>query len=131
MSEGKNIIWKPNFWYTLLRPYVDLCTLFSYRKIEVEGTPHDGAVIFSPNHTNTVMDSLVILRTKRSPTVFGARGDVFNNPTVEKILRFLRILPMVRQRDKMKRVIRNSDTFLEVDDSLAHSVPFCIFTIWT
>ena len=84
--------WKHNPWYTLLRPYVDACTRFSYRHARVEGKeniPEDAAVIIAPNHCNTLMDALVVLRAHKGPTVFGARADIFDNKTVASILRFL------------------------------------------
>lgn len=125
MSE----IWAPNRWYTFLRIYVDACTRASYRRLTFEGTiPEDGAVILAPNHTSTLMDALVVLASRKAPTAFGARADIFLSPTAKRILRFLRILPMARIRDGAKSVLRNIDTFAEVDEILAHGVPFCIFS---
>ena len=122
--------WKHNPWYSLLRPYVDACTKFSYRHIRVEGKeniPSDGAVIIAPNHCNTLMDALVVLRSRKAPTVFGARADIFENRTAAAILRFLRILPMVRRRDGLRKVLRNYETIDQVVDVLANGVPFCMF----
>lgn len=54
----------PNKWYSLLRHYVDLSLFQSYREIEyigLEKIPKDGAVIIAPNHTNALMDALVVL----------------------------------------------------------------------
>ncbi len=121
-------IWERNHGYTLLRPYVDACTRASYRKCRVEGSlPDDGAVLIAPNHTNTLMDALVVLRSRHRATVFGARADIFEQKTVAAILRFLRILPMVRRRDGIRNVLRNYEIFEEVDDVLGHNVPFCMF----
>ena len=122
--------WKHNPWYTLLRPYVDGCTRFSYRHVRVEGKeniPEDAAVIIAPNHCNTLMDALVVLRAHKGPTVFGARADIFDNKTVASILRFLRILPMVRKRDGIRKVLRNYETIDQVVDVLSNGVPFCMF----
>ena len=121
-------IWERNHGYTILRPYVDLCTRLSYRKFRIEGKlPANGAVLIAPNHTNTLMDALVVLRTRHRATVFGARADIFEQKTVASILRFLRILPMVRRRDGIRNVLRNYEIFDEVDEVLAHDVPFCMF----
>jgi 1-acyl-sn-glycerol-3-phosphate acyltransferase len=122
--------WKHNFWYTVLRYYVDACTRFSYRSLRVEGLeniPSEGAVIISPNHSNTLMDALVVLGSRKGRTVFGARADIFENPTVASILRFLRILPMVRRRDGIRNVLRNYETIDQVVDVLDNGVPFCMF----
>ena len=122
-------IWQPNRAYSLLRPYVDWCTNQSYRYLRFRGEdlPSDGAVILAPNHTNTLMDALVILAGRKSPTAFGARADIFNRPAAAKILHFLRILPMIRQRDGLEHVSENYKSFDQIDGVLEHGVPFCIF----
>lgn len=122
-------IWQPNRAYSLLRPYVDWCTKQSYRYLRFRGEdlPSDGAVILAPNHTNTLMDALVILAGRKGPTAFGSRADIFNRPAVAKILHFLRILPMVRQRDGLEHVSENYKNFDLIDDVLEHGVPFCMF----
>ena len=117
-------IWEKDRLYSVLRPYVDVCTKYSYHKAHVRGTlPEEGAVIIAPNHTSTLMDALVVLRTRKKPTVFGARADIFAKPAVARILRFLRILPLARLRDGAQSVLHNLETFVEVDDVLANGVP--------
>ena len=57
-------IYEYNFWYSFLRPYVDFITKTSFNSITVKGEeniPEDGAVIYAPNHCNTLMDALVVL----------------------------------------------------------------------
>ena len=121
-------IWEKNLTYSLLRPYVDACTRASYRRMTVSGSlPEDGAVIIAPNHTSTLMDALVILRTRKGPTVFGARADIFRKPAIARFLRFLRIVPLARFHDGAESVLRNRETFIEVDDVLANGIPFCLF----
>ena len=63
-----------NDWrYSLLRTYwTDWAIKHSYRKYEVHGEeniPEDGAVIFCPNHCNTLMDALVVLRANKDKMV--------------------------------------------------------------
>ena len=121
-------IWEKNLAYSVLRNWVDACTRASYRRLTVSGDiPKEGAVIIAPNHTSTLMDALVILCCRKSPTVFGARADIFKKPAIAKILRFLRIVPLARLRDGAESILRNLETFNEVDDVLANGVPFCIF----
>ena len=121
-------IWEKDLLYTILRPYVDACTRASYRRLTASGDlPDDGAVIIAPNHTSTLMDALVILQSRKGPTVFGARADIFRKPLVAKILRFLRIVPMARLRDGAESVLHNRETFTVVDDVLDNGVPFCMF----
>lgn len=121
-------IWERDRLYTLLRHYVDHCTRASYHRLTVRGAiPEEEAVLICPNHTNTLMDALVVLQSRHAPTVFGARADIFNQPAVAKIMRFLKILPMVRRRDGIRNVLRNYETMDEVQDVLANNTPFCMF----
>ena len=123
-------IYQKDLGYDILRPIVDWNVKQSYRRVAVKGQeniPTDGAVILAPNHCNTLMDALVILRANKKETVFGARADMFNIKLVAKIMFFLRILPMVRQRDGLRNVLKNKDTEEVIVETLEHGVPFCIF----
>ena len=110
---GKEKIYEKDWLYDLLRPIVDWTVRHSYRRTEIHGQenlPEDGPFILAPNHCNTLMDALVMLRAYKGSTVFGARADMFNNRFVAKIMFFLRILPMVRQRDGLRNVLKNVQT---------------------
>lgn len=122
-------IWRKNSVYSFLRHYVDWCTRRSFTRLEVSGSiPDDGrAVIIAPNHCNTLMDALVLLQCRREATVFGARADIFHNPTAAKALHFLKMLPIARQRDGFHEVARNLEIIPVIYDVLRHDVPFCVF----
>ena len=127
---GRNKIYQDDLGYDVLKPIVDWIIKNSYRKVEVRGEenlPTDGPIILAPNHCNTLMDALVILRASKNPIVFGARADMFNNKMVAKIMYFLRILPMVRQRDGLRNVLKNVETQDIIVETLEHDVRFCIF----
>ena len=122
-------IWSKNRLYAFLRPYVDACTRNSYCCVKKEGSlPSDGAVIISPNHTNTLMDALVVLMSRRDRTVFAARADIFRKPKIASILRFLKILPMARSRDTVEEIAHIRTILQEIDGTLAAGVPFCLFS---
>ena len=123
-------IYDKDFGYNILKPIVDWNLKHSYRKVEVRGKeniPSDGAVIIAPNHCNTLLDALVILRAFSDETVFGARADMFNNPFIAKLMYFIRILPMVRQRDGLRNVLKNYETQEIIVDTLKNKVRFCMF----
>lgn len=123
-------IYDKDFGYNCLKPIVDWNLRFSYKKVEVRGKeniPTDGAILVAPNHCNTLMDALVILRAFENETVFGARADMFNNAFVAKLMYFIRILPMVRQRDGMRNVLKNYETQEIIVDTLKNKVRFCMF----
>ena len=115
--------------YAFLRHYVDFMLRMAYRRIKyvgLEKVPADGAVIYAPNHTNALMDALVILAMDRKQKVFVARADIFRNPKVAKILRFLKIMPIMRIRDGMDEVRKNTEIIHKSVDVLLDKVPFCI-----
>lgn len=117
-------------WYNFLHYYVNAVIKLSYRKMQYTGfedVPNDGAVIFAPNHTGTLMDALVILACNHKPKVFVARADIFKNPTFAKVFRFLKIMPIMRMRDGMDEVKKNNKTIEQAVDVLKDKVPFCIF----
>jgi 1-acyl-sn-glycerol-3-phosphate acyltransferase len=127
---GREKIYQKDLAYTILRPIVDWCVTHSYRKVEVKGKeniPSDGAVIIAPNHCNTLMDALVILRAFKDESVFGARADLFRKPFIAKLMYFVRILPMVRQRDGLRNVLKNNETQEVVVETLENKVRFCMF----
>lgn len=94
-----------------------------YRRIDVVGmekVPNEGALIFTPNHRNAVMDALCILCTKNVQPVFVARADSFSSPLVVKIFHFLRMLPIFRRRDGVDTATHNQDTFDILEQVLHH-----------
>jgi 1-acyl-sn-glycerol-3-phosphate acyltransferase len=119
-----------NLAYAILRYYVDITLKLSYRNIRYvgrENIPQDGAVIYAPNHTNALMDALVILAMDRRAKVFVARADIFKFPILAKIFTFLKIMPIMRMRDGLDEVRRNNETIEKAVDVLRDKVPFCIF----
>lgn len=120
----------PDGLYSLLFNYVRFSVDHSYRKIlhvGKENIPQDGAVIFAPNHTNTLMDALVVLCFDHTPKVFVARADIFKKPVLAKIFTFLKIMPIMRQRDGFQAVKKNQEIIDKAVDVLKDKIPFCIF----
>lgn len=119
-----------DFWYSFLRHYVDFMVRRSYRDLRYVGRerlPKDGAIIYAPNHTGTLMDAMVLLAMDRSPKVFVARADIFKKPLLKKIFTFLKIMPIMRMRDGIDEVKRNNETIERAVEVLRDRVPFCIF----
>ena len=129
-TEMAKKIQDPDFWYSLLLPYVNIHTRRAYRRFEVHGKEHlpkDGAMVFGVNHSNTLMDALVLLASDNIRKVFIARGDIFKNPSVAKILNFLRILPIFRIRNGVAAVRNNDDTLNKAVDVLHDHVDLYLF----
>ena len=123
-------IYEKDLSYTLLKYIVDACISASYRKEEVHGEeniPTDGALLLTPNHCNTKNGSKKALMSGSGTTVFGARADIFNNKFIGKVMTYIRILPMVRQRDGLRNVLKNKDTQETIVETLENGVRFCMF----
>lgn len=109
--------------YSFLRPYVDYHVRKSFRRYKVVGydkIPQNAACVFGANHTNTLMDALTLLCINHEKKVFIARGDMFNKPTIAKIMHFLRILPIYRIRDGFKSVRDNNSEIIDKAADVIH-----------
>lgn len=123
-------IWAYDRTYDICRYYVDFCTRTQFSRMWIRGlekVPKDGAVIFAPNHVAALMDPLLMLKTRHSAIGFGARSDIFRQPTVAKFLNWLRILPLARERNGLQEVAKNFETMDDIVDCLRHDVPFCMY----
>ena len=122
-------IYDDDRWYSVLRNIVDLYIHRSYKKyrcVGLEKIPGDGAVIFSPNHCDALMDPFAVLAMNRDKKVFVARADIFRKPAIRKILTFLKIMPITRVRDGFRNVLDTNDTIEKSIEVLNNRVPFCI-----
>lgn len=133
MSEQSSTrVWERHIGYVPGRIYVNLATRthFSHIKVEglenIHGLPKDSAIILASNHVCALMDPLITLTTLPQP-VFGARSDIFANPKVARILRWLRILPIARERNGRGEIEQNLKTFEEIYECLDNAVPFCLY----
>ena len=109
--------------YSFLRPFVDHHLRKAFRRYKVVGTeniPQNAACIFAANHTNTLMDALVLLSMNREKKVFIARGDIFKKPFIAKMMHFFRILPIYRIRDGFKSVRDNNSEIIDKAADVIH-----------
>ncbi|MBQ9660524.1 MAG: 1-acyl-sn-glycerol-3-phosphate acyltransferase [Bacteroidales bacterium] len=124
-------IWEFDPVYKFARHYVDFTTRTCFRSVTIEGKenlPTDGVVILAPNHCAAMMDPMLVLVTEKGPVAFGARSDIFAQPAVAKILRWLRIVPIARERNGLHEVAKNFEVFDEIVECLDHQVPFCLYS---
>jgi len=115
--------------YFYFKIYVDFMFKLAYRRIEFHGEkkiPRDGAIIFAPNHTNTLMDALAVLAFNKMSKVFATRADIFKHPTILKFFTFLKMLPIIRKRDGISNLAKNEEINSIAVDVLQDKVPFCI-----
>jgi len=102
-----------------------------YKKIERRNEkviPRNKPVIIAPNHQNALMDALAIVFEVPFQTIFMTRADIFAKPLARKILTFLNMLPIYRQRDGIASLAKNEEIFIETTRILKdHHNPVCLF----
>lgn len=71
-----------------------------YRDISIKGIenlPPEGPVIFTPNHPNALIDPLLLFFiSKKHPIRFVAKAPLFTIPMLGRIMRRMKVIPVVR-----------------------------------
>jgi|GEM_PF-2029190 len=124
-------IWEENKGYNLFRPYMQWATRTSFSKVTVVGVEkvpdtEKASVLIAANHCNCLMDSLVILQSRKEPTAFVARADIFENPIIGKCLHNLKMLPIYRRRDCDNSQEKNVAVFDNVVETISHGLALSI-----
>jgi len=105
---------KASLGYKLLFAYARFHFRLFYPHIHVEGIeniPKDKPLIFASNHQNALMDALAVLFTANRPIYFLARADIFKKKWLERILTFLKLMPVYRMRDGADMLQQNKSVF--------------------
>jgi 1-acyl-sn-glycerol-3-phosphate acyltransferase len=100
--------------YEILKRLIRISFRLYFQKLCVTGReniPGTGRIIFTANHQNALLDALAIIFTNKYQTVYLARADLFRNPFMARIMRFLKIMPVYRLRDGKDTMGENEDTF--------------------
>ncbi len=87
---------------------------YYYRKIKIVNAgriPKGEPVILAPNHQNALMDAMAFVAGIKYQTVFLARADIFKGGMINKILAFIKILPIYRIRDGISSLQKNDEIF--------------------
>ncbi|HZK03049.1 MAG TPA: 1-acyl-sn-glycerol-3-phosphate acyltransferase [Bacteroidaceae bacterium] len=119
-----------HFKYFFIKYIVDFFLRNSYRRFQVEGLenlPDKSSVIWASNHTNALMDALVLLASTKSQKVFLGRADIFNKRLVIRLLAFIKMMPIYRIRDGFNSLKRNEEVISKAIDVLKDCVPLLIF----
>ncbi|MEG2336838.1 MAG: 1-acyl-sn-glycerol-3-phosphate acyltransferase [Bacteroidales bacterium] len=104
-----------------------------YKRLYVKGLeniPLDGRpMIIVSNHQNGLMDALSILASLpfKLHSVFLARADIFKKEKIAKILRWMRIMPVFRQRDGLENLDENAAIFNKAAQLVIEGYPVCLF----
>lgn len=82
----------------------------NFRVIGRENIPKDGAVLFSPNHQNALLDPLLVGTTAKKSIHSLTRSDVFGGP-LQWFLDAMQTIPVYRIRDGYDKLKNNSAVF--------------------
>jgi 1-acyl-sn-glycerol-3-phosphate acyltransferase len=97
--------------------------------VEVNGLEHIDATqpaIFLPCHQNGLLDCLTLLSVVHLPIAFYAKSAFFKGKLMNKILAFLRIMPVYRGKENLQDVVRNEENFQNGINLLLKNYPLCI-----
>jgi 1-acyl-sn-glycerol-3-phosphate acyltransferase len=116
--------------YQLLRYYVRFALWLSHKRIIVTGRkqiPLGKPIIFAANHQNALMDSLAIVCTNPSQSVWLARADIFKSKIARPVLKFLKMAPVYRIRDGKDNLANNEQIFASVTKLLENNDTTSLF----
>lgn len=100
--------------FNILKLYGRLAIKIYCRKI-VLNKPHylqaKGPLLFAANHPNSFLDGMILTTLLENDLYTLARGDAFANKHFEKLLRWLRLLPVYRSAEGAENLTHNYTTF--------------------
>ncbi len=100
--------------FKLLKYPSKLALLFFCRHITIQNKAvlkRNGPTLIACNHPNSFLDAIILATLFKKPIYSLARGDVFKNKRIAKILISLNILPVFRITEGAENLNSNYDTF--------------------
>ena len=100
--------------YNLFKVYIKTVFFFYSKKIKIEGReniPETGAVLFTANHPNGLLDPILIASSIKRKTHFLVKSGAFKNPKVAILCDWLGMLPVYRVRNGIRQVAKNNLVF--------------------
>jgi 1-acyl-sn-glycerol-3-phosphate acyltransferase len=119
-----------NIWYNFIRSFIKLGLFFYTKNIKVVGKkniPKKGAILFTVNHPNGLLDPLLVTTNATRDTHYLVRAAVFKKPLVKKFLATLNLMPIYRIRDGVKELSKNTEVFNDCFNILKNEDALMIF----
>jgi 1-acyl-sn-glycerol-3-phosphate acyltransferase len=118
--------------YRLFRALARLTLHIFFRRLEVEGrqqVPAAGPVLFVPNHTNALVDPLVLMIALRRRLTITAKNVLARNPLLGFLMSSLGVVTFHRREDVGKGADRrqNEQSLQRCRQILAEGGALCIF----
>ena len=103
-----------------------------FSRIEVEGVdrvPKSGPVILAPNHSNALVDGMVVAGTVRRPLVMTAKTALAGNRLLGFMMRTGNVVTLQRRQDVdlQSEMDVNAAAFREIRSSLEQGLAVCLF----
>jgi 1-acyl-sn-glycerol-3-phosphate acyltransferase len=101
-----------------------------YRRLEVVGLgrlPRGRPLVLVANHTNSLMDALLILGTLPLRPRFLGKSTLWDNPLLRPLLALAGIIPVYRRQDVGEGTAKNRETFARCHEVLAAGGAVALF----
>lgn len=118
------------FLYWIFKPIfkLSLNTSYKIKTIGKQNTPFLNPTLIIANHTNAVIDAVVIAVSLKKGIYFLARGDAFANKFLSMLLWQLHIIPIFRKEECEDNLEKNKNTFKRLFDLFDAKKPIIIFS---
>ena len=117
--------------YSLIKVYARLVIKIYCRKIIINKPGYlkeKGPLLLAANHPNSFLDG-IIMTTLFEQGVFSlARGDAFKNKKIEKLLRWMFLLPVYRTSEGVENLSHNYTTFASCQEVFKNKGVVMIFS---
>jgi glycerol-3-phosphate O-acyltransferase / dihydroxyacetone phosphate acyltransferase len=112
---------------TLFRALAIAGTRLFFGRIEVEGrVPPDGPLLLVSNHTNGLVDGLMIAAAVGRRVSLTAKSTLKKNPLLALIMWLADVVPFYRRQDAVD-MRKNTDSLVEIRKRLREGGAICIF----
>lgn len=116
--------------YYIFKVLIKTGFFFYAKKIKISGKeniPKKGAILFTANHPNGLLDPILIASNISRKTHFLVKADVFKNPKVATFFDWLGMMPVYRIRDGINQLAKNNLIFEKCRALLKNEKALLIF----
>jgi 1-acyl-sn-glycerol-3-phosphate acyltransferase len=100
------------FW--LIKLYARFCLQIYCRRLVLNKRDYlhaTGPILFAANHPNSFLDGIILTILLEENLYSLARGDAFKNNSINKLLRWIHLLPVYRTSEGIENLSHNYTTF--------------------